>query len=295
MRMMNLNELLQRFPSEEACKAFLVQRRWPDGVTCPRCGKSEKIYVLKHKPFHWVCKNKDCGGRNGYRFSVITKTIFENTKYSLREWFRVAFIMLHSKKGISAHQIYRTFGMGSYETAWYMCTRLRSLMRGDVLPLEGEVEVDETYIGGKETNKHLGQRGNRGQQGKTMVIGAIARKGNVVCQAVNELGFTTQQDFVRKTVSGRVKLVATDEHAGYRNLGAHGFVHKTVSHKAKQYVVGSVHTNTIENFWSLLKRGIMGSYHHVSDQYLPLYLNEFSWRFNNRKNPNIFDALLADC
>ena len=126
-------------------------------------------------------------------------------------------------------------------------------------------------------------------------IGAIARKGNVICQAVNELGFTTQEDFVRKTVSNTVSLLATDEHAGYRHLGAHGFVHKTVNHSAKQYVVGSVHTNTIESFWSLIKRGIIGNYHHVSREYLPLYLNEFSFRFNNRKNPDIFDAIIAGC
>jgi len=302
---MTLRELLHRFPDEAACKAFLASKRWPDGIVkCPRCG--EKAYTLKARPFHYLCKSgkesvsKETGevsvcGKNGYRFSVITRTVFENTNYPLREWFTVIFLMFSSKKGMSALQIHRMIGSGSYETAWYMCTRIRSAMRGDILPLQGEVEADETYIGGKEGNKHLGKRGKWGSQGKTMVIGAIARKGNVVCQAVNELGFTTQEDFVRKTVSNKVSLLATDEHAGYRHLGAHGFVHKTVNHSAKQYVVGSVHTNTIESFWSLIKRGIIGNYHHVSKEYLPLYLNEFSFRFNNRKNPDIFDAIIAGC
>ncbi len=303
---MTLRGLLSRFPDEGSCKAFLAKKRWPDGVVkCPRCG--EKAYTLKARPFHYLCKSGKetvdeqtglvsvCNKANGYRFSVITRTIFENTNYPLREWFTVIFLMFSSKKGMSALQIHRMIGSGSYETAWDMCTRIRSAMRGDVLPLEGEVEADETFIGGKESNKHLGKRGNWGQQGKTMVIGAIARKGNVICQAVNELGFTTQEDFVRKVVSDKVTLVATDEHAGYRNLRKHGLPHQQVNHTAKQYVVGSVHTNTIENFWSLLKRGIIGNYHHVSREYLPLYLNEFSFRFNNRKNPDIFDAIIAGC
>ena len=146
----------------------------------------------------------------------------------------------------------------------------------------------------KRATNILGSRQSQ-TEGRETMIGAIARKGNVVCQAVNELGFTTQEDFVRKTVSNRVSLFATDEHAGYRHLGAHGFVHKTVNHSANQYVVGSVHTNTIESFWSLIKRGIIGNYRHVSGEYLLLYLNEFSFRFNNRKNPDIFDAIIAGC
>jgi transposase-like protein len=305
---MTLRELLSRFPDEATCKAFLAKKRWPDGVVkCPRCGA--KAYTLKARPFHYLCKSGAesvdkktgeafvCSKTNGYRFSVITRTVFENTNYPLREWFTVIFLMFSSKKGMSALQIHRMIGSGSYETAWYMCTRIRSAMRGDVLPLEGEVEADETYIGGKESNKHWNKRvGKRGAYAmKTPVIGVIARKGNVICQAVNELGFTTQEDFVRKAISDKVTLVATDEHAGYRNLRKHGLPHQQVNHSEKQYVVGSVHTNTIENFWSLLKRGIIGNYHHVSREYLPLYLNEFSFRFNNRKNPDIFDAIIAGC
>ena len=125
------------------------------------------------------------------------------------------------------------------------------------------------------------------------MIGAIARKGNVICKAVDGLGFKTQEEFVQRAVSTKASLVATDEHPGYRHLKSHGFIHKTVNHHQAQYVVGTTHTNTIEGFWSLLKRGIVGSYHKVSKDYLPLYLNEFTFRYNHRNDPDIFRALLS--
>jgi hypothetical protein len=165
---MTLHQLLDRFPDEAACKAFLARKRWPDGVVkCPRCGA--KAYRLKARPFHYLCKSGAesidrktgeafvCSKANGYRFSVITRTIFENTNYPLREWFTVVFLMFSSKKGMSALQIHRMIGSGSYETAWYMCTRIRSAMRGDVLPLEGEVEADETLYRRKRRQQALEQ------------------------------------------------------------------------------------------------------------------------------------------
>jgi transposase-like protein len=294
-----LTDLMDRFSTEDACKAYLRDSRWPNGVVCPRCG-NEKVYTLK-QPFKWQCQSgkvtTDPKGKQvtckSYRFSVTTGSIFENTKYPLRQWFQVAYLICQSKKGISALQIHRQIKSGDYRTAWYMCMRIRAAMRGEIFPLAGEVEVDETYVGGKETNKHLGKRGNMGTKGKTEVIGAIARKGNVVCQMVEDADFATYDDFVRKAVSSNVSLVATDESHHYRHLRRMGFPHDTVTHSRKEYVRGEIHTQTIDSFWSLLKRGIMGSYHQVSRDYLPLYLNEFSWRYNNRKNPDIFADLLS--
>jgi hypothetical protein len=298
------------FPNEDACKKLLAECRWPDGPVCPRCGNT-KIITLKAKPFHWVCKSGKvttdadgsqvtCAKNGGYRFSVITKTIFQDTKIPLDIWFRVAYLMLTSKKGISALQIHRTvFGEDSgsdYRTSWFMCHRLRCAMRGGIEQLEGIVEVDETYVGGKNVNRHWDKKtpwkvGGEGS-GKIPVIGAISRKGNVIAKAVGEMGFTTLADFVAEAVSTKAKMVVTDEHHGYRHLRGHGFFHKTVNHSHHQYVTGSVHTQTIESFWSLLKRGIMGSFHHVTRDYLPLYVNEFAFRYNGRNDPDMFRKLL---
>lgn len=292
MKMMTLTQLVERFPDEEACKQYLVERRWPNGVACPQCG-NVKVWHLGHRPFHWVCKT--CN-KNGYRFSVITKTIFENTKYPLREWFKVVFLMGQSKKGMSALQIHRMLGTGSYETAWYMCHRIRAAMKNTTWDkLMGAVEVDETFMGGKDKNRHWDKKSHiTGGSGKMGVIGAISRKGNVVCKVIESTDAKTLTNFVRETVSDKVDLVATDEWRGYRNLGKE-FPHGVVSHHIGEYVHGTVHTNNLDNFWSLLKRGVVGNYHQVSKKYLPLYLSEFTFRHNHRKNPDMFGEIVAGC
>ncbi len=296
---MTLAQMRERFATEDACKAFIRDSRWPDGVVkCPRCG-NRRVYELKARPWHWQCES--CKEGRSYRFSVLKGTIFENTKYPLRTWFEIGYLMCQSKKGISALQIHRQIGSGDYRTAWYICQRLRAAMQNETFrQLVGEVEVDETLIGGKEKNKHYWKkdhetwkRGKRGSAGKTTVIGAISRKGSVVAKMIDEAGFDTFDKFVHEAVSDKVSLVATDENPGYRHLKKEGYPHQTVNHARYEYVRGNIHTNTIEGFWSLLKRGIMGNYHKVSRKYLPLYVNEFAFRYNNRKNPDIFEQLLS--
>ena len=185
--------------------------------------------------------------------------------------------MLTSKKGISALQIHRMLGYGAYETSWYMCMRLRAALKDpDFQQLMGIVEVDEMFHGGKAANMHAKDRKAAklvGTKGKVAVIGAIARKGSVICQMIENTDTATLDSFVRMTVNReKVELIATDEHSGYRLLGLGGntlsYPHEFVRHSAGEYVRGVVHTNSIESFWSLFKRGVMGSYHKVSKKYI---------------------------
>jgi transposase-like protein len=289
------------FPTDDVCKEFLRDRRWPAEVTCPRCGTADHVYELTTRPFHWECANKACRKGNAYRFSIISGTVFENTKYSLKVWFEVLWTMLNSKKGVSAAQIQRQIGAGSYQTAWYMCHRLRAAMQDtEFCQLMGIVEVDETYVGGDARNRHWRKRGGHPKvtgtkSAKTPVIGAIARKGNVVCQILDRVTRETMHDFVRQVVSDKVSLVATDDHAGYRGLYRYGFKHQSVSHSQGEYVRGNVHTANLDSFWALLKRGVIGTYHNVSKKYLPLYLAEFQFRHNNRENADIFAVAIGGC
>src|SRR5438309_2290415 len=200
---LTMKQFEELFPHEDACKAYLQARRWPEGPRCPRCG-NPAVYDLPSRKWHWQCEK--CTP-DGYRFSVLVGTIFENTNKPLRDWFRVMHLMLTSKKGISALQIYRIMGFGSYNTAHLMCSKIRvALGNVEFKKLIGYVEVDETYIGGKAKNKHRG-KGGRGDFGgtgghrKEIVVGAVQRKGNVVCRVIENISAETLTRFVRETVS----------------------------------------------------------------------------------------------
>jgi transposase-like protein len=205
------------FPNEDACCAYLVGRRWPDGVRCPRCG-AENPHKLPNRPWSWQCYQ--CAPDTSYRFSHIAGTIFENTNKSLREWYRVIHLMLTSKKGMSALQIKRYMGFGSYETAWSMCHKVRVALMEDIDKLGGIVEVDETFVGGIGINAAVAEERAVIGSGKTPIVGAVSRKGNVVARVVPNVQAATLTAFVREAVSHKVSLLCTDQWVGYKRFPA---------------------------------------------------------------------------
>jgi uncharacterized C2H2 Zn-finger protein len=273
----------------DAPKAYLKARRWPQGVRCPRCG-NPAVYDLPSRKWHWQCEK--CAP-DGYRFSVIAGTIFENTNKPLRQWFKVVHLMTTSKKGISALQIQKQMGFGSYETAHRMCHKIRAAMMQPETKLGGIVEVDETWIGGKDYNRHWNKKKGYKDQ-KTPVIGAVQRKGNVIARVLEKVTSQNMLDFVNEAVSNRVSLLATDSWPGYSDY-LRQYPPASVDHHKHQYVIGAVHTNTIEGFWSIFKRGVVGTFHKVSAKCLPLYVAEFQFRYNNRTNADIFGAVIGGC
>ena len=269
----------RQFPDGDSCLEFIKQARWPDGVHCTKCDKVTGHYRIKGRK---VYSCEFCG----VHVSPTADTIFHKSSTSLKTWFHAMFLMASTRTGISAKQLERETGV-TYKTAWRMFTQIRKLMaQEDGISLFGEVEVDETYVGGKEANKHSSKklRAGRGPVGKTVVVGLVERKGNAVVKVQPDSKASTIVSMIQEHVHPYDATIYTDEHGAYNHLSSLGYAHETVVHSAKQYVAGRAHTNNIEGFWSNTKRGIDGVHHAVSPKYLQGYLDSYVFRFNHRNS-----------
>ena len=275
--MINLISLIDNFQTDDQCREALESIRWPNGVSCTRCGCVEALELEKHN--RWECRG--CG----YQFSVMSGTIMHDSHLPLRKWFIAIYLMCESKKGISANQMKRTLGV-SYKTAWYLCHRIRQAMGNEPFEgptLVGVVEVDETLVGGKKKDVGHGYKGN-----KTWIAGAIQRGGKVRVERIPNIKKKTIHDFIKRTVKDEAEAIYTDELRSYIGIGDHDTRHETVNHSEEEWVVGDVHTNSVEGVWSLFKRSIIGAFHKMSVKHMDRYIEEFEWRYNNRDNPHIF-------
>ena len=279
---MDIVSLLDRFANEETCRKHLEALRWPSGVACTRCGDMDVSPIKGRGQWHCI----GCG----YHFSVKSGTIMHDSHLPLRKWFAAIYLLCQSKKGMSAHQLHRTIGV-AYRTAWYLCHRIREAMGNDPLSgptLIGVVEVDETLVGGKAKGKGRAYKGN-----KTWVAGAIQRGGNVRIERIPDVTRKTLHAFIARAVRDEAEAIYTDDLKSYIGIADDDTRHETVNHSAEEWVIGDVHTNSIEGVWSLFKRSIVGSFHKMSAKHMDRYLEELEWRFNNRDNPHIFRDTLA--
>ena len=280
MERYTVTHLNNDYPNDDACLEWLKNHLYPDGIYCPVCDKVTKHHKVKSRP-SYSCDY--CG----HHFHPTVGTIFEKSTTPLKLWFHAIFLMSSTRCGISAKQIERETGV-TYKTAWRMFNQIRTLLCEDTESLTGEVEVDETYVGGK---RH-GTRG-RGAEGKTAVVGAVQRKGKVVAKAVPNVKRSVLVPFMNKNVA-RDATLYTDEFPAYDHMTRIGYKHLRIEHGARVYARGNVHTNSIEGFWSLVKRGISGVYHAVSPKYLQSYLDEYTFRYNHRKDEKaMFKTVLS--
>jgi transposase-like protein len=274
-----LVEAINYFVDADRALQYVAKLRWPDGVTCPTCGSNEVTFLKSRRL--WKCKARHAR----QQFSVKVGTIMEDSPIGLNKWLPAMWMMVNCKNGISSYEVGRALGV-TQKSAWFMLHRLRlATQTGTFVKLSGQVEVDETYIGGKARNMHKDKRGKKvkgtGGSGKAIVMGMLERRGKVVLKAVIDTKRQTLQGHVQENVTQGCELF-TDEWIGYKGLDK-DYVHQVINH-AEAYAKGKVHTNSIENFWSLLKRGLKGTYVSVEPFHLFRYLDEQSFRFNTRKS-----------
>lgn len=275
---MTLTDINKMFSTDEQCRTLLAKLRWPYGTECLRC-KSKKVFSVPTQKKH------ECG-ECGYQFSVTTQTIFHDTHLPLETWFFAVLLLVEARKGMSANQVKRTLGV-SYKTAWYLCHRIRAAMAEAERPmLDGTVEMDETYVGGR----HRG-RDWRSFPVKTkeVVIGIRKRNGDLRFFHAEDAKSGTLSRYIQENISEDVDVIVTDDLPAYKSA-TQPHKHETVNHTRKEYVrIGTdIHTNTVESAFSLLKRGIIGSWHKISAKHLESYLAEMEFRFNRRKRSDLF-------
>ncbi len=276
--MKNITITNQIFHDENKAREYLESIRWPDGPICPHCNGSDKVYELKGKstrPGLWKC------GHCRKQFTVTVGTIFEGSHIPLAKWLMAIYLVCSSKKGISANQLHQMLGI-TYKSAWFMAHRVRLAMPQHPLSdkLQGIVEADETYIGGRAR----GKRG-RGAKNKTKVFALIQRNGKALSFKVDDVKSKTLKTLIRKNVADTAHVM-TDEFPSYNGLEKYVASHSVVTHGTREYVRGIIHTNFAESYFSLLKRGILGTFHHISETHIERYLNEFNFRWNNRMEEN---------
>jgi transposase-like protein len=278
-----LVDVINLFDTDEKCREIMVRLRWPNGVECVRC-KMPAVELETEKQLFYC---KDCD----YQFTVTAGTIFNDSHLPLQKWFLATLLLCEAKKGMSAMQLKRTIWgqhKGSYKTAWYLCHRIRAAMKEVDQPmLDGTVEMDETYVGGKNRGGGQGAR----LANKEVVIGLRQRNGDLRFFHAEDAKSGTLAKYIRENVSADVEVLITDSFPAYKHAVGNA-EHKIVNHHAGEYVRyengACVTTNTVESAFSLLKRGIVGSWHKISAKHLPAYLDEMTFRFNRRKSANLF-------